>query len=160
MRLAFTVTLAWLVWGITLLTCGLIILLPEAFPPEGHEYKTTVQQRAPDRGERNSEDYLIVSPRAFILATRTLRDGSYQYQTLYADISSTYGSNGELEVKKIHLSNPEKTEQEDDNPGAIAQLKYVSMPGNILNYEVLTKRTQDNLCLYIYELSRLRCFGQ
>ena len=111
-------------------------------------------------GARDSEDYLIVDPRTIVLTTRTQRDGVQQYQTVYADIVGTHGSSGQLEVKRINLSNPEATEPEDSSDDTFAQLQYASMPGAILNYEVLTGRMQDALCLYIYELNRLRCFGQ
>jgi len=159
-RLAFTVILPWLIWGVTLLACGLIILLPKAAPSEHHEYQTTVRQSTLDMGEVNSEDYLILNPKSFILTTRTPRDGSYHYQIMYADIASTYGSSGQLKVKKVHLSHPQDADQENTNSDAIAQLQYISMPEGMLNYEVLTKRMQDAFCLYIYQLNRLRCFGK
>ncbi|MDI2145861.1 hypothetical protein KBJ94_27840 [Pseudomonas sp. ITA] len=132
----------------------MIIFLPKFSPEDHREYFTTVHQVAQDS---DSQDFLAISPRNLTLTTQASRhDGGAQYQTIFTEILSTYGSGGQLEVKRVRVSNPDVKEQ-DSSADPFA---YAAMPGAILNYEVLTRREEEPLCLYIYELSRLRCFGQ
>ncbi|WP_155736139.1 hypothetical protein [Pseudomonas chlororaphis] len=162
LRFVLTVILPWLIWGATLLACGLVILLPKVSPQDHREYYTTVHN---DRGDttaaHDTMDYVIVNPRSITLTIRAQpRDGFSQNKVIYSNIVKTDGTGGQLEVKSVHASEPEPTAQKKDSPEAIEQYQYATIPGTILNYEVLTGHMVDALCLYIYELNRLRCFGR
>ncbi|MFJ3372798.1 hypothetical protein [Pseudomonas sp. NPDC086251] len=152
------VTIPWLMLGGLACICAALLYSPLAARKYNGEYQTFFKQSWPNV-EPVTEEFLTLNQQMFTLTEIHQVDGTTHYETFYADILNSHPLGGQLQVKNVLTDQRSQWSPYKENAELIARYQYATQPGAVLNFQVLSASNDEALCLYIYELSRLRCMN-
>ncbi|WP_130905495.1 MULTISPECIES: hypothetical protein [unclassified Pseudomonas] len=152
------ILIPWLVLAGLACICAALFYTSLAARKYNGEYQTTFKQLRPT-AEQLTEEYLTLNQQMFTLTEIHQVDGTTHYETFYADVLNTHPLGGQLQVKNVMTDQRSRWTPYQENAELIAKYQYATQPGAILNFQVLSAPHGEALCMYIYELSRLRCMN-
>lgn len=151
-------TAPWIILGLMTAACGVLLYPPPTALDSDGEYQTLFKQSLA-KAEQVTEEYLTLNQHMFTLTEIYRVDAATHYETFYAEVLNTHALGGQLQVKNVLTDHRSTWKPYEENAELIARHQYATQPGAILNFQVLSAPNSEALCLYVYELSRLRCLN-
>ncbi|SDY57999.1 hypothetical protein [Pseudomonas sp. NFIX28] len=159
MKPTISSTAHWLVLGAINAACIFSLTYSPTHYMENISYQTITQQWLEDSNQLNTEEYMTIGHGRLTQTTLESLNGKIRNSTISADVIRESNHHVQIKIRTVKLSQDNELFAIEKTPDLFFKRQYVLQEGAVLNYELIPTTDKNTMCVYVHELSRLRCMN-
>ncbi|UQS90717.1 hypothetical protein M5C90_04410 [Pseudomonas chlororaphis subsp. piscium] len=159
MKPTISSTAHWIVLAIINAACIFLLTYSPSHYMENTSYQTITRQWLEDSNQLNTEEYLTIGHGRLTQTMLESLNGKIRNATVSAEVIRESKHHFQIKISTVKLSQDNELFAIEKTPDLFFKRQYVLQEGAVLNYELIPTTDKNTLCVYVHELSRLRCMS-